>query len=117
MKTLTGKRVIVTGAGRGLGRAYARAIGAAGGQVLVNDVDEEEAAAVCAEILSGGGEAAITAHTVSESAETEAMVDLCISRFGGLDCLIKNAGLFYTERRSEERRVGKEWVGTFRSRC
>src|SRR3546814_16470330 len=102
MKTLAGKSGIVTGAGRGLGRAYARAIGAAGGQVLVDAVDEEEAAAVCAEIIPGGGEAAISAPSVSDSADPEAVVGRCITRFGGLDCLIYIAGIFYTARTDEE---------------
>ena len=95
MTTLSGKRVIVTGAGRGLGRSYALAIAAAGGSVIVNDVDEETAHAVCTEIAAQGGIAHPSAHSVTEPDAASAMVDLCVSRFGGLDGLVNNAGLFH----------------------
>jgi NAD(P)-dependent dehydrogenase (short-subunit alcohol dehydrogenase family) len=102
MASLAGKRIIVTGAGRGLGRAYAMAIAAAGGRVLVNDVDAAEARAVCQEILSRGGEAALSSHSVSDPAEAAAMVELCVAALGGLDGLVNNAGLFHVVAPAQE---------------
>jgi NAD(P)-dependent dehydrogenase (short-subunit alcohol dehydrogenase family) len=102
MSILAGKRIIVTGAGRGLGRAYALAIAAAGGRVMVNDIDQAEAMAVCEEIQSQGGQATLSNHSVSDAAAAAAMVDLCISKFGGLDGLVNNAGLFHMASAVEE---------------
>lgn len=55
--TLTDRVAIVTGAGRSLGRAYARALAEAGAAVVVNDVDEAAAAEVVGEIVTAGGQA------------------------------------------------------------
>jgi NAD(P)-dependent dehydrogenase (short-subunit alcohol dehydrogenase family) len=102
MSILAGKRIIVTGAGRGLGRAYALAIAAAGGRVVVNDIDDKEAVAVCEEIQSAGAQAIPSSHSVSDAAGAAAMVELCISKFGGLDGLVNNAGLFHMASAVEE---------------
>jgi NAD(P)-dependent dehydrogenase (short-subunit alcohol dehydrogenase family) len=102
MAILAGKRIIVTGAGRGLGRAYAMAIAAAGGRVLVNDIDESEAIAVCEQIKSQGGDALPSSHSVADAPDAAAMVQLCITKFGGLDGLVNNAGLFHIASAVEE---------------
>jgi len=63
---LAGKAIVVTGAGNGLGRAYALAASMAGARVVVNDIDETRAAAVCKEITGAGGAAAVSTASVSD---------------------------------------------------
>lgn len=84
---LSGKVAIVTGAGRGLGRAYAEALARNGAQVVVNDVDEvaEEVAA------SVGGKAVVAPVGSTETAER--LVNTAVEEFGRLDVLVTNAGI------------------------
>ncbi|MEV6710595.1 SDR family oxidoreductase [Lentzea sp. NPDC051208] len=84
---LSGKVAIVTGAGRGLGRAYAEALARNGAQVVVNDVDEvvhEVAASI-------GGRAVIAPVGTAETAQS--LVDAAVEEFGRLDVLVTNAGV------------------------
>ena len=99
---LAGRVVLVTGAGRGLGRAHAIACAALGGKVVVNDhggsrdgvgaslVPAEE---VVEEIRAAGGEAVANAGNVAEPDDAAAMIELAHSRFGSLHALVNNAGI------------------------
>ncbi|MBL8583042.1 MAG: SDR family NAD(P)-dependent oxidoreductase [Rhizobiaceae bacterium] len=99
---LSGRVAIVTGAGRGLGRAYALALAEQGAAVLVNDLggdlhgvgrDATPAAEVVDAIKAKGGRAAISGHDVADWADAEAMIRQAVDTFGGLHILVNNAGI------------------------
>ena len=87
-----GRSAIVTGAGRGIGRSHALALGAAGASVVVNDVDLAVAQSVADEIIAAGGSAAANDSDCGSWSGAEAMVQTAIDRFGKLDSLVCNAG-------------------------
>jgi NAD(P)-dependent dehydrogenase (short-subunit alcohol dehydrogenase family) len=89
---MDGRRVIVTGAGRGLGRAYALALAGRGAAVVVNDVAGEYADAVVGEIEAASGSAAAAYDSVATVEGAKATVDVATDRFGGVDAVINNAG-------------------------
>ncbi|WP_106615735.1 SDR family NAD(P)-dependent oxidoreductase [Saccharothrix carnea] len=91
MGVLDGKAVIVTGAGRGLGEAYARHAAAAGARVVVNDIEGSDE--VAASIVDAGGEAVAHTGSVTDPAVASALVELCASAFGQVDGLVNNAGV------------------------
>jgi NAD(P)-dependent dehydrogenase (short-subunit alcohol dehydrogenase family) len=84
--------VIVTGAGQGLGREHALALGRHGDRVVVNDVGGA-AEAVVAEIVDSGGAAVASSGDVSDWAYAKSLIDVAVSSFGGLDALVNNAGI------------------------
>jgi 3-oxoacyl-[acyl-carrier protein] reductase len=90
---LDGKVAIVTGAGRGIGRGHARLLAAEGAAVVVNDADEDAAAAVCAEIAGAGGRADASTDNVAEWSGGTQLVDRAVAGFGRLDILVNNAGI------------------------
>jgi NAD(P)-dependent dehydrogenase (short-subunit alcohol dehydrogenase family) len=95
MTNLDGKAVVVTGAGRGLGEAFAMHLGAAGAAVVVNDVDGAAAKQTVDNIRAQGHPAVLSEHTVGDPEQAQAIVDLCLSEFGRIDGLVNNAGLVY----------------------
>jgi len=96
MTLLEGKAVVVTGAGRGLGRAYALDAAAHGAGVVVNDVDLAEAEAVATEIVAAGGRAVADGHSVAGWDSAAAIVETCLATFGQLDGFVANAGVIAT---------------------
>lgn len=100
-RLLEGRVAIVTGAGRGIGRAHALELARHGAKVVVNDygvtaagegTQESPAHEVVAEIEAMGGEAVVNGADVADFAAAEAMVRQAIDTFGGLDILVNNAG-------------------------
>jgi NAD(P)-dependent dehydrogenase (short-subunit alcohol dehydrogenase family) len=90
---LTGRVAIVTGAGRGLGRAHALALARSGARVLVNDLDGAAAEEVRREIEARGGEALSNRASVQRLGEVEAMVSQALQHWGQVDILVNNAGM------------------------
>lgn len=99
---LEGRIALVTGAGRGLGRAYALALGAEGAHVIVNDLgggsiggggDDAPALAVAEEIGRAGGEGSPDTSDISDWAASQALIERAFARHGRLDILVNNAGI------------------------
>jgi NAD(P)-dependent dehydrogenase (short-subunit alcohol dehydrogenase family) len=91
MGKLNGKVALVTGAGRGLGRACARIFAREGARVVVADIQRDGGEETVKLIVEGGGEATFAAADVSRSADVQAMVRIAVDVYGGLDCAINNA--------------------------
>ncbi len=95
MIDLEGKTALVTGGSRGIGRACCIALARAGARVVVNyRVETPSASLVVEEIEREGGEAVALAADVSRRDEAEMLVDEAASRWGGLDILVSNAGIW-----------------------
>ncbi|MCU1478843.1 MAG: short-chain dehydrogenase [Subtercola sp.] len=90
---LEGKSIVITGSGRGLGRATAIAAARAGANVVVNDVDGAEARSVAQQIIDEGGSAVASTHSVADPDQAKAIIDLCVGTFGRIDGLVNNAAL------------------------
>ncbi|MFZ0501483.1 MAG: SDR family NAD(P)-dependent oxidoreductase [Steroidobacteraceae bacterium] len=90
---LTQRVAIVTGAGRGLGRAHALALAGSGARIVVNDLDAASASQVCEEIVRSGGEALASTANVQDVRAVDGMVALALSRWGRVDILVNNAGI------------------------
>lgn len=95
MDRLESKAVVVTGAGRGLGAAYAEHIAQAGAAVVVNDIDVDCARDTARRITAVGGRAVVSGHSVADPEQARAIVDMCVGEFGRIDGLVNNAGLNY----------------------
>lgn len=101
--TCTGRVVVITGAGNGIGRAHALAFAAQGAKVVVNDLGGARdgagssagpAQAVADEITEAGGEAVANTDDISSWAGAERLIRAAIEAFGGLDVVVNNAGMF-----------------------
>lgn len=90
---LDGKIAIVTGGGRGIGRAIALRLAREGASVAVADLNETNAAGVAQEIVKTGGNAFAFRVDVTRKTDVEQMVRETVSRFGRLDILVNNAGI------------------------
>ena len=90
---LSGRTALVTGAGRGNGRAIAHVLAANGAAVVVNDLDDGPAEETVDEIESDGGEAIAVAADVSDEAAVRTMVETGTDAFGTVDLLVNNAGI------------------------
>ena len=93
MRRLAGRRVLITGAASGIGRAIALLFAQEGAAVAVADLDRAGGEAVVREITAGGGQAAFVLCNVAQETDCQRAVEFTIDELGGLDILVNNAGI------------------------
>lgn len=91
--SLTGKTALVTGAGQGIGQAYAMALAEAGAYVAIVDINRQTAAAVASDVQALGVRSLALTVDVRDSAQVDAMVERVVSEWGRLDIGVNNAGI------------------------
>jgi 3-oxoacyl-[acyl-carrier protein] reductase len=94
--SLTGRVAIITGAGQGIGRVFAKAFAAAGAIPIIAEHNRERGEAVAAEIALAGGRSRAIATDVADPASVSAMAKAVEAEFGRIDILINNAAIFST---------------------
>jgi 3-oxoacyl-[acyl-carrier protein] reductase len=90
---LTGRVVIVTGGGKGIGKVYAQEFARAGARVLTADIDGAAAEAAAKDIRAAGGDAVGIETDISDADSTRAMAETACTQFGGIEVLVNNASL------------------------
>jgi 3-oxoacyl-[acyl-carrier protein] reductase len=88
--------VIVTGAGQGIGRVFAKSFAMAGARAVIAELNEKKAAAVAGEIMEAGGQALAVTTDVADPASIEEMIRIVEDAYGRIDVLVNNAGIFST---------------------
>ncbi|MEP7030881.1 MAG: 3-oxoacyl-ACP reductase family protein [Pseudolabrys sp.] len=107
--------VIITGAGQGIGRVFAKAFGLAGANVVIAELNEQKAASVSGEIMAAGGDAFAVTTDVANEASIAEMIETVEDKYGRIDVLINNAGIFSTlEMRPFDQIPVAEWERVLR---
>jgi 3-oxoacyl-[acyl-carrier protein] reductase len=91
-RKLENKVALVSGSGRGIGRAIALKLASEGARVVVNDLDGDPGNAVAAEIIAAGGDSVAVNGDVTHPDFAQRFVQTALERFGGLDIIVNNAG-------------------------
>jgi len=92
-KHLENKVAVITGSGRGIGRAIALRFAEEGAKVVVNDIDRDVAEEVVNEIKQRGGEAVVAVGSVANREEAQNIIKAAVENFGRIDILVNNAGI------------------------
>jgi NAD(P)-dependent dehydrogenase (short-subunit alcohol dehydrogenase family) len=92
---LKDKVVVVTGAAAGIGRACAKRFAAEGAKVVLADIDAEKGEAVARDLAESGAEARFVACDVGDKGQVDAMTEAAVEAYGGIDCVIANAGIVH----------------------
>ncbi|HZU06055.1 MAG TPA: 3-oxoacyl-ACP reductase family protein [Chloroflexota bacterium] len=101
---------IVTGAGQGIGRAYALRLAREGARVVVAELQAAKGEETAAAIRAAGGEALAVPTDVADEASTQAMAAAAVNQFGRIDVLVNNAAIFYgVERKPFDQLTVAEW--------
>ncbi len=93
MAICTQRTVVITGAGAGLGRAYALAFAQEGANVVINDIRAEAAQAVADEVRAAGGQAIANTGDITTLAGAQSILDATLAAFGDVHVLVNNAGV------------------------
>ena len=93
MDRLKGKRIVITGSSRSLGRHFALACAAEGASLIVNGTNEEALADVAREVADLGVAVHAVLGSVAETEVCNALVETCVDKFGGIDVMVNNAGI------------------------
>jgi 3-oxoacyl-[acyl-carrier protein] reductase len=113
--TLAGRVAIVTGAGQGLGRAFAKAFAAAGATAVVAELNVDKGQSVATEIEAAGGKALAVPVDVGDLASAERLAKQVFAAFGRIDVLVNNAAIFSTlKMRPFEQIPPEEWERVMR---
>lgn len=107
---LTGKAAIVTGGAKGIGFGIAYRLAEAGAKVLIADMDETAAKKAVAGLTGKGWTAEALKADVSEEEQVKAMIDACLDKFGSVDIMVNNAGIYPPEPVSQMSRQDFERV-------
>jgi 3-oxoacyl-[acyl-carrier protein] reductase len=111
---LKDKVAIITGAGRGLGKAFALRFAEEGARLLLPDISLERAQGTAREIKAKGGEATALLTDISDEKATKKMADEVVRLYGRVDILLNNAALYYgVERRAWDAWTVKDWDRMF----
>jgi 3-oxoacyl-[acyl-carrier protein] reductase len=108
-----GKVAIVTGAGQGIGEAYARALAREGATVVVAEINTVNGQKVVSDIVAGGGKAAFLRTDVACAESVARMVEQAVATLGGIDFLINNAAIFAGMRRESLLTVDYDYYRRF----
>lgn len=92
MDTLAGKRIVITGSSRGLGRGFAVEMARAGARLVINGTNAEALAETESLVRAVDGEVVAVRGSVAESATCTTLIAACVEAFGGIDVLVNNAG-------------------------
>ncbi|MFC8045319.1 SDR family NAD(P)-dependent oxidoreductase [Nocardia sp. NPDC057353] len=104
---LQGRVALVSGSGRGIGRAVAEKLAAEGAKVVVNDLDPEPAKEAVAAIEAAGGAAVACVGSVTDPEFADRFVATAVEEFGGLDIIVNNAG--YTWDNVVQKMTDQQW--------
>lgn len=96
MARFEGKVSIVTGAGQGIGEAYAKALARAGAKVVVADLNDSQAGRVVAEINGAGGDSVAVRVDVADPTSAQEMADQAVAAYGRIDHLVNNAAIYHS---------------------
>ncbi len=107
MNRMDGKIAFISGSARGLGAATAKMMSECGAKVVIADVLDDAGRATAAEINAAGGSAIYTHLDVTDPASWAAAVQAGVDKFGGLDVLVNNAGIFFAK--STEETTFEDW--------
>jgi len=107
MGKLNGKVAVVTGSGRGIGRAIALKLAADGARLVVNDLDAAPAEEVARDIRAAGGQAVVCAGSVTAPDFAERLIGTAVQEYKGLDIIINNAG--YTWDSVIQKMTDEQW--------
>lgn len=110
---IEGKVAIVTGAGGGIGEAYARALAAQGAKVAIAEIVKENGERVAEEIRASGADARFVEVDVGSEASTLAMAESVVGHYGGIDFLVNNAAIFGTMKLTSLMAVDMDYYQAF----